>query len=132
MTTIKRSYLGQIQLVLLSIIVAACITTKNDEEASAGDSKSGKEGKATSRYYSVLVKGKTVKYAEPLPNMIPFYLKDMKGDEVMEERLVFRSWDFNKDGFPDMVEEMLDHGIVRSRSFDFDFDGLVDDEWQRQ
>ncbi|SMF79418.1 hypothetical protein [Pseudobacteriovorax antillogorgiicola] len=95
---------------------------------SQGSSQPAPGGEALAKFegYYILEKGETTAFKHPLPNYIPFFQVTMLEDKVLDRYLRYRGWDFNKDGFIDMLEELGPSGKTQSRKFDFNFDGKID------
>lgn len=94
-------------------LVCGCQTTKKASEEAE-------------KIQFVIEKGAIEPNTGAIPQYIPVYVKTMKGQEVVDKKLGYRGWDFNKDGRIDMLEILDDKGLVSTTAFDFDLDGTVD------
>lgn len=65
--------------------------------------------------------------ADPIPNYVPFWLLQYRGEILVKRYLQFKGWDYNKDGLIDQLVELNDHGETIGAYYDFDFDGKIDD-----
>lgn len=100
----------------LSILGVACVSTE----------KTPDQGGAPIPTHYVLEPGPVEKAASPLPDLTPIFVRIYAGEQMLEKRLGYRSWDFNKDGNCDMLETLDAQGQVVRRSYDMDRDGRVD------
>lgn len=75
---------------------------------------------------TTIEKGETIYHPEPLANETVYRKKVRKGDKVVADFMIYRTWDFNKDGRVDLVQEYDDQGNLILNAYDFDFDGNVD------
>jgi hypothetical protein len=71
--------------------------------------------------------GDTKVNADPIPNYVPFWLLQYRGEILVKRYLQFKGWDYNKDGLIDQLIELNDHGETIGAYYDFDFDGNIDD-----
>ncbi len=104
---------------IISILGAGCVSTEKTVEAP-------KEVPQVTHF--VLDPAPTIHAQAPLPDVTPFYVKVYSEQQLLERRLAYKAWDFNKDGKPDMLEYFDDHGEVIRRAYDFNGDGKVDRE----
>lgn len=106
------------------------LTPNVEKELSLSGGKVGEslplEGTKGVTDYILLEKGQIRRTEYPLPDLIPFTQKNFGKAKTAQEYLRFRGWDFNRDGLPDMVEELNEAGDVIVRAYDFNNDGKPD------
>ena len=113
-------------------LAAGCATTEKKTtqnprhiESLAARSLTGELSKAEPTHYLVTV-GKTKVNPDPLPNYVPFWLLQYRGEILVKRYLQFKGWDYNKDGIIDHLTELSDKGEPKASYFDFNFDGVID------
>ena len=89
-------------------------------------SGSQSEGPSIVATTSATFKGDTFKNIRPLPNSTPVTFRQFYSDGHHEDRPGFVEYDFNKDGFVDMLEVTGKDGRPETYVYDFDFDGKID------
>ena len=102
----------------ISILGVACVSTEKTPDPAV----------VAPRTHYVLEPGPLQKGDDPLPDLTPIYVRIYAGDQMVEKRLAYRAWDFNKDGNFDMLEYLDAQGQVIRRSYDMNRDGRVDIE----
>lgn len=113
---IERPSLRRAFCLALSSVGASCVSTEKTPEAVI----------PPVRTHYVLEPGPLEKGDSPMPDLTPIYVRIYAGDQMVERRLGFRAWDFNKDGNFDMLESLDTQGQVIRRSYDMDRDGRID------
>lgn len=71
--------------------------------------------------------GDTKVNPDPIPNYMPFWLLQYRGEILVKRYLQFRGWDYNKDGLIDQLVELNDVGETIGAYYDFNFDGKIDE-----
>lgn len=97
----------------ISTLPLACVTTEKTPEA-------------PQKTHYVLEPAPWEKAADPIPDLLPIYVRVYAGDQLLERRLAYRAWDFNKDGNADLMEYLDQKGQVIRRVYDLNRDGRVD------
>ena len=95
---------------------ASCTSTDKKLEKTAGPIDS--EPKITP--------GNSQQNSSPMPNVQAFWVKRPSQTGKLIEKILIRTWDFDQDGYPDMVEEFDANGQIARRAFDFDRNGKPD------
>ncbi len=103
----------------ISILAVGCASTEKTEEPS-------KEAPQPTHF--VLDPAPVLKGDDPLPDLTAVYVKVYAVDRLVERRLAYKAWDFNKDGKADLLEYVDAEGHVIRRAYDFNSDGKVDRE----
>lgn len=78
-------------------------------------------------HYTLQV-GERVPHPAPLPDETKILVKQHGQDGAVLARAGFRGWDFNKDGRFEMVDVLNEDGSLQVRAFDFDGDGVIDEQ----
>jgi hypothetical protein len=99
--------------ITISILGVACVTTE-------------KTVTPPLRTHFVLEPGLVQPGHDSLPDLTPIYVRIYAGDQMVERRLAYKAWDFNRDGNIDMLEYLDAQGQVIRRSYDLNRDGVVD------
>jgi hypothetical protein len=99
--------------ITISILGVACVTTEKTEIT-------------PQKTHFVLEPGPVERGQDPLPDLTPIYVRIYAGDQLIERRLGYKAWDFNRDGSIDMLEYLDSQGQVIRRSYDLNRDGVVD------
>lgn len=73
-----------------------------------------------------LVLGETVANRNPLPNYQAVWLEEETSGDPGAKRLIYRLWDFDKNGLADYIQQVDSKGRVSGSYFDFDADGKID------
>ncbi len=97
----------------ISTLLFACVTTE-------------KTPAEPPRTHYVLEPAALEKAEDPMPDLLPIFVRVYAGDQLLERRLAYRAWDFNKDGNTDMLEYLNAQGQVVRRVYDLNRDGRVD------
>jgi len=90
----------------ISILAAACATTKKAEEPP----------KPT---HYVLEDAPSIIATLPFPNQYPIYVKIYAADILLERRLAYRGWDVDHDGLIDMIHYLDEEGEVIKTVYKF-------------
>lgn len=102
--------------IIISILGFGCVST---EKAQQPDLK-------LIQTHFILEPGPVETQAGRLPDYFPIYAKIFAGEQVLDRKLVFRGWDFDKDGAIDMVEVLDKQGQVLRQAYDWNHDGQID------
>ena len=76
--------------------------------------------------HQVLSKLPVIRHPAPLPAEQPIQSTTYIGDRKVGSRLVYRGWDFDRDGSFEMLESINDKSGRPVYSIDFDGDGTID------
>jgi len=102
---------------VLSALTISCTTVTSLVDGSKGPE----------RVYYVLRPGETIPAPNPLPSRTDIMVEWHYDDQSETTNLGYRGWDFDRDGQFDMVEVFGVDGVVQTRIFDFNGDGIIDD-----
>lgn len=109
-----RCQLSAVLWISISTLLLACVTTEKTPDTQPA------------KTHFVLEPLSWEKAEDPMPDLLPIYVRVYAGDQLLERRLAYRAWDFNKDGNTDMLEYLDPKGEVIRRVYDLNRDGRVD------
>ena len=116
--------IGPVPIVFLSSVLSwSCVTPDASElpPLLAGQTIPGEV-----KYFR-LVKERGVDFAPPMAQYIPLYLEMRDDSRLLGRYLKYMAWDFDRDGSPELLEELDPQFHVISRSYDFSLPRLEDD-----